>query len=373
MPDEAQTEDLQAIDAKIDEWLEKTNALSGGVVQERQPWNNEVTADSIRHFCQGTDDDNPLWLDPDHAAKTGVGKLQAPPAYLVSVLYPMLHGAPMKAPLASLIGGVTYTWQKRICLGDSLRPESRQQKNFEKRNKQGRRLNFVISEITYRNQDAAVVGVANGTMIMATQVGRQVMMEHEMPHYDDAQIKAMEATWRAEQRRGAETRHVEDVEVGEELPSILRGPLTIGDMVTWNAAIGPAYKGGRWGYLDLTKAMHTAAVNPVTGFPVKYSQQHEDFHLAAGHGMAAPFDNGVMRFAWVAPLVTNWMGDDGFLRMLNVQVRQPGLYGDLITYGATVTEVDRATGIVKMEITGRKPDGSQTTGGGAEVELPGRS
>ena len=40
------------------------------------------------------------------AAKTKHTKPLAPPAYLVSVLYPILHGAPMKVPLAALIGGV---------------------------------------------------------------------------------------------------------------------------------------------------------------------------------------------------------------------------------------------------------------------------
>ena len=114
-------------------------------------------------------------------------------------------------------------------------------------------------------------------------------------------------------------------------------------MVAWNAAIGPSYKAGRWGYLDLSKAMHTAMVNPVTGFPVKYSQQHEDANMAAGRGMPAPFDNGVMRFGWVAPLVTNWMGDDGFLKRLNVQVVRPGLYGDLTTYSGRVTARDDDT------------------------------
>ena len=146
------------------------------------------------------------------------------------------------------------------------------------------------------------------------------MLEHEIPRYSDAQLKELESTWRAEARCGGEPRRFADVEIGEELPPIVRGPLTIGDMVAWNAAIGPAYKGGRWGYLDLTKAPHTAMVNPTTGFPVKYSQQHEDFQLASGRGMPAPFDNGVMRFAWIAPLVTNWMGDEGFLKRLYVQV-----------------------------------------------------
>jgi hypothetical protein len=111
-------------------------------------------------------------------------------------------------------------------------------------------------------------------------------------------------------------------------------------------------------------------VNPITNFPVKYSQQHEDFHMAAGRGMPAPFDNGVMRFGWVAPLITNWMGFDGWLRRLNVQVRRPGLYGDLTTYSGIVSEKDDQTGRVKIKISGRQQDGSETTSGEAEVILP---
>ena len=365
--------EIREIDARIDAWVEQTRGLTGQVCRERQPWNIEVTADAIRHFAYGTDDDNPLWTDPDYAARSAFGKLQAPPAFLVSSLYPILHGAPLAAPLASLIGGVDYEWLERISLGDSLRPEARQKDFQEKRNKQGRRLNFVISEVDYRNQDDRLVGRATCTMIMAAQVGTQLMMEHEIPSYPPERIEEMEATWRAEARRGDEPRHAEDVAVDEELPAILRGPLNIGDMVAWNAAIGPSYKAGRWGYLDLTKSMHTAMVNPVTGFPVKYSQQHEDFNMAAGRGMPAPFDNGVMRFAWVAPLLTNWMGDAGFLKRLKVQIRLPGLYGDLVTYGATVTGKDEASGLVSLDITGTNQNGKLATTGTADVVLPRRS
>ena len=99
---------MSEMDAQIDAWAEKTRGLTGKVCQERQPWNVDVTADSIRHFAYGSDDDNPLWTDQDYAARSAFGKLQAPPAFLVSSLYPILHGAPMKAPLASLIGGVEY-------------------------------------------------------------------------------------------------------------------------------------------------------------------------------------------------------------------------------------------------------------------------
>lgn len=368
-----QTVDMKEIDAQIDAWAEKTKAMTGKVCWERQPWNTEVTADAIRHFAYGTDDDNPLWTDPEYAKKAKFGRLQAPPAFLFSVLYPMLHGAPMKAPLASLIGGLECEWHKRVFEGDTLHPEPRQKRFFEKRNKEGRRLNFVISEVTYRNQNQEVVVVASGTMIMATQIGTHVMMKHEIPYYSEEKLAELEGIWRAEERRGTQPRYVEDVRLGDEVPPLVRGPLTIGDMVAWNAAIGPSYKAGRRGYLDLTGSMHTAMVNPLTGFPVKYSQQHEDFHMAAGRGMPAPFDNGVMRFAWVAPLLTNWIGDDGFVKRLYVQVKAPLLYGDLVTYSGRVTEVDEATGTVALDITGTKPEGQVTTAGSAEVMLPHKS
>lgn len=88
--------------------------------------------------------------------------------------------------------------------------------------------------------------------------------------------------------------------------------------------------------------------------------------------MPGPFDNGVMRFAWVAPLITNWMGDDGFLRKLYVQVRQPVIYGDIITYEGKVTEKDVTQNLVKIEITGTNQEGDVATKGSAEVILPGK-
>ena len=371
---EAAQVDPAVVDVQIDAWVEATRALTGKVVEERKPWLTEVTGDAIRHFAHGTDDDNPLWLDADHAAQSRFGCVVAPPAFIFAHRYPILHGAPMKAPLASLIGGVEAEFYRPIRVGDRLHSEPRQKDFFEKRSKEGRRLNFVISEVTYRNQRDEVVAKAEGTMIMATQVGLQKMMEHEIPYQSEDDLNRLEEIWRNEYRRGAEPLHFEDVEVGTDIPEIVRGPLTIGDMVAWNAAIGPSYKAGRWGYLDLTGAMHTAMFNPVTGFPVKYSMQHEDFHMAAGRGMPAPFDNGVMRFAWVAPVITNWMGDAADLKRLKVSIRRPGLYGDLVTYSAEVTDKNDADATVTLEITGTKrTDGQVSTTGEAVVVLPRRS
>ena len=361
---------MDEVNKQIDAWVEETRKMTGKEARERETWNYDVTPDTIKHYCYGTDDDNPLYLDPEYAAKTKYGKLIAPPGYLVSVLYPILHGKPMVAPLASLIGGVSYEWFRPIYVGDKLHAISKQDKFFEKKNKQGRRLNFVISGIDYLDEKDELVGRATGTMIMATQVGRTVMFERPIHRLSDEERAELEKTFKAEKRTGAEMLYFEDVAVGEEIPSITRGPLTIGDMVTWNAAIGPSYKGGRWGYLDTLKGPHSVSWNPALNFPVKYSQQHEDFNLAAGRGMPGPFDNGVMRFAWVAPLLTNWMGDNGFLKKLDVKVQAPGIYGDVVKYEATVTAKDEENGTISLDITGTNQTGQVATKGSALVELP---
>ncbi len=64
-------------------------------------------------------------------------------------------------------------------------------------------------------------------------------------------MAGIEAEYRAEELRGGDIRYWEDVSVSDEIPAMLRGPLTIGDMVAWNAGYGPSYRAGRLGYLDI--------------------------------------------------------------------------------------------------------------------------
>jgi acyl dehydratase len=366
---------VETVEAQIDTFLERSRALTGGEVRERECWNTLASRDAIRHYAFGTSDGNPLWLDAEYAARTRHGTIIAPPGFLTSVLYPILHGAPMSVPLSSLIGGVEYEWFKPVVEGDSLRASTRQSDLYEKKSGSGRRLIFVISEVTYVNQRDEVVGKATGTMIRATQVGTELMFDRPIYRYSEVELEKIGEAQKTEARSGGRTPVWDDVAVGQDIPPIVRGPLTIGDMVAWQAAIGPSYRAGGLGYLDVLKSPHTAVKNPITGWPVKYSQQHEDFHLAAQRGMPGPFDNGVMRFAWVCPLVTNWMGDDGVLKRLYVQVRTPAIYGDTTWYQGAVAEKRREgdRGVVKLRITGTNQVGITTTTGEAEVVLPTRT
>ncbi|MCJ7833134.1 MAG: MaoC family dehydratase N-terminal domain-containing protein, partial [Deltaproteobacteria bacterium] len=49
------------------------------------PFHTLVCSDTIRHFVDGVGDVNPLYRDPEYAAKTRYGRLVAPPSWLYSV------------------------------------------------------------------------------------------------------------------------------------------------------------------------------------------------------------------------------------------------------------------------------------------------
>ncbi|MDY6950348.1 MAG: amino acid adenylation domain-containing protein [Thermodesulfobacteriota bacterium] len=362
----------KSIQEKIEQFVSESRALNGQQVRERMPWNTTVTADAIRHFAYGISDDNPLWVDREYASKSCYGRLAAPPAFLSSVLYPMLHGAPMDMPLASVIVKLEYEWFQPVLEGDSLRATARQIDVLESKDTSGRPLVYIVSETSYWNQHGELAGKAMGTMARVAQDGKKRLVERPIHQYSEKEIERIGEALKGEVRTGSRDLFGEDLDVGHELPPLVRGPLTIGDMICWQAAIGPSYRAGSLGYQDIMKAPHTAVKNPVTGWPVKFSQQHEDFQLASQRGMSAPFDNGVMRFSWLSPLLTNWIGDKGLLKRLSVQIIAPNLYGDTTWYRGIVTkrhDIHSGTS-VRVKITGINQGGITTTQGEAEVFLP---
>ena len=56
--------------------------------------------------------------------------------------------------------------------------------------------------------------------------------------YDDDAIAAIDAQYAAERPRGAEPRWFEDVHEGDELGPMVKGPLTVTDMICWHVGMG---------------------------------------------------------------------------------------------------------------------------------------
>ena len=362
-----------AIDS-IAEFAKASRLLIGDTVAERPQWNNETTADAIRHFAWGISDDNPLWVDSDYAAAGPYGRLAAPPAFLFSVLYPILHGAPTSFPLNFLISGVECRWYLPILEGDRLTATSVHKEVMEGRDRTGRDIVYIVAETTYRNQADEVVGAIKGSLAAADKAESGMLLDRGVHEYSAEDLEALGTALRAEQRTGRKALVGLAIRPGDELPPIVRGPLTLGDLISWQSAIGPSYRAAALAYKDLLANPHTATVLPRVGWPVRYSQQHEDFTLAAQRGMPAPFDNGAMRAAWLSVLLTNWMGDSGVLRRMQVSTIKPVIYGDTNWYaGRVLRKLDAGDEtLVTIRLTGTNQLGELTTTGEAEVAIPSR-
>jgi amino acid adenylation domain-containing protein len=354
----------------LDEFIVRSRARIGECYAERAQWNEQASLDAIRHFANGTCDPNPLWIDPAYAAAHGGGQHRAPPAFPLSVLYPVLHGAPPWPRMANLIAELGFTWHASLAVDDRVHATARQTDVREGRRRDGRRFACILSETTYRNQRDEVVALASANLLWLEQ-GAQLV--ERQPHlYTPGEIADAMQVLRAETRRGSRAFVAAEVAVGREIPALLRPPLTIADLISWQAAAGPSQGAGFSAIRQAVDTLGTTLVHPITGWPLHPSAHHEDPQLSPLRGVSLPFDNGAMRFAWIAPLITNWMGDDGVLEGLHVQLKRPIVYGDLARYAAVIERCSPTDGGIRVELRlhGTNQLDETTTTGNAVVFLP---
>jgi len=110
------------------------------------------------------------------------------------------------------------------------------------------------------------------------------------------------------------------------------------------------------------------------GVPEPPERVHWDDALARAVGVPAAYDYGPERVSWLGHLVTNWMGDAGFLRRLNVQVRRHNLIGDTTWCRGTVRAkaVAEGQGEVTLDLRAVNQRGETIALGEAVVVLPRR-
>jgi hypothetical protein len=88
--------------------------------------------------------------------------------------------------------------------------------------------------------------------------------------------------------------------------------------------------------------------------------------------MPGQFDFGPQRVRRLSQTVTDWMGGDGVLKMLNASVRHPNIVGDTNTVYGLVSKKWEADGqhLVELEVRNENQAGVATALGGATLVLP---
>ena len=96
--------------------------------------------------------------------------------------------------------------------------------------------------------------------------------------------------------------------------------------------------------------------------------------VARMFGFPFGHDAGIDRISWVSNLVTNWMGDHGFLKALSVTLTLPNIYGDATWCRGRVSRLYRQEeqNLADLEVWCNNQRGQQTARGRATVALPAR-
>ena len=156
---------------------------------------------------------------------------------------------------------------------------------------------------------------------------------------------------------------------------MLKGPLNITDMICWYSGGGHSYQSHRRAHMQRKRHPADAYINPETGAQDSAARGHTESKMAREVGMPGGYDVGPQRISWLGQLMSNWMGDDGFLRRLSVSVRRPNIFGDVSWCKARVADkrIEEGAHVVDLELMVVNQFDEATAKGTAVVELPSRA
>ena len=295
--------------------------------------NHMMTKGGIAHWCDGIGDfKNSLYRDEEYAAKTKYGSIIAPPCSLNSILNVSGMRVGGLPGVHSFHSGWDWLWLKPVKVNDTITSTYRPVDIVEKKSEFALRTVIIYAEGVYRNQRDEIVARCIGWSIRAERgtARDQGKYKEIKPYWITPEMQAhVEDLLDKEEVRGATPRYWEDVNAGDEIPQIVKGPLSVGEMMAWAHSIGGGGEVHAFKVRSLRKHPAWGWKNPETGVRETIDQVHEQEEAAKGIAIPAAYDVGAQRNSWVSQVITNWMGDDGFLKSLYCEYRRFNVYGDI--------------------------------------------
>ncbi len=347
--------DTAAVEGRItDEDIARAKAQIGIPVNQRdEAWNKLPQADAISHFAFGCGDDNPLFHDPEYGAKTRWHGQIAPPTFPIATgldQTPKFTDPDRKALFRGLFrgtgkyySGVRWTFYQPIYAGRPVLCETYTLDVSVKESQfSGGRSVKETYRYLYVDANGTPIATRDESYISAERQGSKESSKYshiERKQWTPEELAEVDAAYDAEVCRGADPNWWEEVSIGDELTPVMKGPLTVVDIISmhmgwgWGGyGVGPL-KYGR----ELRRRMPAFYQPDEYGVPDVVQRLHWDAERAKALGIPAPYDYGQMRAAWISHLLTNWIGDDGWLAEMELQLRGFNYHGDIHTCTGAVT------------------------------------
>jgi len=344
-----------------------------------EPWCHEATRDNIRHYAHGIGDDNPLWCDPAYAAGTAHKGIIAPPSFLFAcdrIISGYVGGLP---GVHAMWAGADFNWHKNIRRNDELRTESWLKELIPHETRFSGMAIQQIYHVNFYNQDGDLLCEADSWCFRTDRdIARERGTKYDAVKaaapkiYSDAELVEIYRHYAQEEVRGKTPRYFEDVKVGDRLPTMVKGPMTVTGFIAYAQGWGGLYiRANKLNWQQIHKHPGLGIKNRF-GIPDCPERVHWESEFAATVGAPEAYDYGPERFSWLTHHLTNWMGDDGFLRQAKAQIRRHNPVGDVLYINGSVTG-KRQVGnenIIDIEQRAENQDGELSIFGTAQVRLP---
>ena len=348
-----------------------------GIRLRTEDFVRDASVGSMINFVNGIGDSNPMFRDQEYASYSKHGTMIGHPCApfmrhwsgRTSWGLPGIHG---------FFAGTDWEFFRNIRPGDDINCIERVLDVQEKHSEYSGTLVIQYVETIYTNQrDEMIARVVGWCTRHQRRAAREQGKYADVPkrhEYTPEELEEIDQLVLAEKARGGNTRYYEDTHIGEEIDTVLRGPLSLQDMTAFLVGTGRSSAHGVLLREALRHPDHFFR-NPEAGGGLEYTGiGHLRDSVAEAVGVPGAYDYGPQRVSWMGTLLTNWMGDDAFLKRLRVECRRFNVYGDTQYLKGKVIgkHIDNGSPLVDLEIWAENQRGQVTAPGQATVLLPSR-
>ncbi len=354
---------------------------------ERGINNKLVTEDLIRHYADAIGDPSPFWRDPSYAAGTRWGGIIAPPTFESCISFGSSFGGRLRVPgVARLAAGNKHDYLKPIRPGDEFHIYDKYM-GFEEKKTEGKAYRMFIESVPryFINQRDEIVAVATGRNIyMATPPGRREEKKNKpyadkkRRHYSEEELAMIHQGYEDQLagvgRRGANTLYWEDVVEGADIRPVIKGPYDVSDACARTIVSTYPYAFAiKWAVMR--KHLQHHPIDPETGEHRIRRDWHYEDHAARLFGIPLANVGGIHNEMMLVHAVTDWMGDDAFVKTMDSQDRRMNFLGDMTWVKGKVVRkfVEHDEHLVDVEVWGENQDGVVHTRANFIVRLVSRA
>ena len=338
---------------------------------------------SVERFCAALGDINPLYNDTAGGVGTLYNTMIAPPTFILAARTPDSGGAYEKKDygLRRFSISASAEWNDVIRLADRLAGDLKITSVDNGGQLGGRDTAEVKSAATYRDVSGGVLATATGTVAMVPfEQGRPLILDRDIHQYSEAEIRQLETDLDAiPPHRGSLPRYWSEVQEGDKLPTLVKGPVSYNEISTWSLAEAksPRASIGAVAHQMVMERPGRQTMNPSTLWPYfDWEQSYGDILSIGAIGFKMPVSQGLMRFALTGQIITNWMGDLGFLRSMSLDLPNHFCYQDTMwVSGEVVKKYREQVGsaeyyAVEVKLTAKNQLGEPLVDGTAVAYLP---